>query len=429
VSACPKRMLVNTVNCDSSNRIQDRGETARNGAHQPIRAAILCDIAEEGWPSMDLVGDMLSRGLEEHCGLEVATTQVRPRMQRRLSRMGGPANGLAWNADRLMNRFADYPRWLRTNREHYDLFHIVDHSYSQLIHYLPRERTVVTCHDLDTFRCLLEPEREKRPVWFRAMCKRILAGFQTAAHVITVSAATRDELLQHHLFPEERITVIPNGVDSVCSAEPNPASDAAAAKLLGIADGIPLLLSVGSTIPRKRLDVLLRAFAKVRAEFPAARLVRVGGLTPEHEQLAKDLGVENAVTTVRFLDRETLAAVYRRAWLLLHTSDAEGFGLPVIEAMACGCPVVASDLPVLREAGGTAASYCRVADVNAWHDLVSQLLRQRFQRPGDWEARRRQALAWAKRFSWAENARQTAAIYERLCASPSSADQFRSNRP
>jgi glycosyltransferase involved in cell wall biosynthesis len=383
-------------------------------AYRPIRTAILCDLAEEGWPSMDLVGDMLSRNLAEHCSVAVAATQVRPAMKRRLTRIGGLKNGLPWNADRWMNRFRDYPRWLRANRGRYDLFHIVDHSYSQLIHDLPPGRTVVTCHDLDTFRCLVEPEREKRPAWFRAMARRILSGFQMAAHVIAVSETTRNELVRYRLVARERITVIPNGVDAACSPVPNRESDGAAAKLLGIADGIPLLLSVGSTIQRKRLDVLLRVFAKVRREFPEARLVRVGGLTPEQMRLAKDLGVEQSITVLRFLDRAILAAVYRRAWLLLHTADAEGFGLPVIEALACGCPVVASDLPVLREAGGTAAYYCAVAEPDVWSQMVCQLLRQRNQQPSDWEVWRQTALAWAAGFSWAENARQTAAIYQRL---------------
>jgi glycosyltransferase involved in cell wall biosynthesis len=422
-------MPVKTANCESGDRIQARVETARNGVSRPIRTAVLCDMAEEGWPSMDLVGDMLSQNLAEHCGLEVAATQVRPRMRRCFSRVGGLENGLAWNADRWMNRFVVYPRWLRANRHRYDLFHIVDHSYSQLIHYLPAGRTVVTCHDLDTFRCLLEPEREKRPAWFRAMSQRILAGLQKAAHVIAVSAATREELLRGRLVAEERVTVIPNGVDSACSPEPNPASDAAAAKILGIADDTPLLLSVSSTIPRKRLDLLLRVFAKIKNEFPAARLVRVGGLTVEHTRLATALGIENAIILAPYLDRATLAAVYRRAWLLLHTADAEGFGLPVIEAMACGCPVVASDLPVLREVGGTPTNYCSVGDLKTWPETVCRMLRERILLPAGWDFRRQQAVAWAGRFSWPENARQTAAIYRGLLDFPLSSDQFRKHRP
>jgi glycosyltransferase involved in cell wall biosynthesis len=407
-------MNAKTMDRESGSSSSDRVVITRERQRAPIRAAILCDFAEEGWPSMDLVGDMLSRNLAERGDLEVS--QVRPAMQRRFSR-AGVLKDMAWNADRLLNRFADYPRWARANRKRFDLFHIVDHSYSQLVHSLPPERTVVTCHDPDTFRCLLEPAREPRPAWFRAMAKRILTGMQMAAHVITVSAATRDELLRHGLIPAERMTVIPNGVEPSCSPEPNPASDEAAARLLGIADGTPILLNVGSTIPRKRLDVLLQVFAKVKEQIPDVRLVRVGGLTPQHMQIAKDLGIEDAVIIVRSLDRATLAAVYRRAWLLLQTSDAEGFGLPVIEAMACGCPVVASDIAVLHEAGGPATAYCGVAEIAAWRETVCRLLSERIQGSGDSELRRTQALEWSRRFSWAENARQTALVYKQVAAS------------
>ncbi len=406
-------MNAHTIDRESGSSSGDQAVMTPERPRSPIRAAILCDLAEEGWPSMDLVGDMLSRNLAGHADLEVV--QVRPAMQRRFSRLG-MLKGAAWNADRLWNRFADYPRWLRANRERFDLFHIVDHSYAQLVHYLPAERTVVTCHDLDTFRCLLEPEREPRPAWFRVMAKRILTGMQMAAHVITVSAATRDELLRHGLVPGERMTVIPNGVEPSCSPEPNVANDEAAARLLVVAPGTPLLLNVGSTMARKRLDVLLQVFAKVREQFPAARLVRVGGLTDQHMQLAKDLSIADAIIIVRSLDRATLAAVYRRSWLLLQTSDAEGFGLPVIEAMACGCPVTASDIPVLHEAGGTSTSYCGVADVAAWHATVCRLLSERIERPGEWELRRGRALDWAQRFSWAENARRTALVYQQVAA-------------
>jgi glycosyltransferase involved in cell wall biosynthesis len=135
-------------------------------------------------------------------------------------------------------------------------------------------------------------------------------------------------------------------------------------------------------------------------------------MTPEQRQLARDLKIENAVFELPTLTREVLAAVYRRAELLLHTADAEGFGLPLIEAMACGSPVVASDLPVLREVGGTAATYCPVAEVSAWKDTVVRLLGESTQRSSSWELRRRQAVARAGLFSWAESAQQTARIYK-----------------
>ena len=89
------------------------------------------------------------------------------------------------------------------------------------------------------------------------------------------------------------------------------------------------------------------------------------------------LGLEPHIIVLPFLERRVLAAVYRRAAVVLQPSDREGFGLPVAEAMACGTPVVASDLPPLREVGGAMASYCPVGDVEAWTSTVSELLDER----------------------------------------------------
>ena len=379
----------------------------------PLRVGIVCDFLEEGWPSMDLVGDMLTQCFQTQLARDVTAIQLRPAMRQRLTRIpfiGGQRTTRNW--ERLLNRFVDYPKWLRQNQRAVEVFHLVDHSYAQLIAALPEKRTVVTCHDLDTFRCLLEPQREARPAWFRAMTKRILDGFRKAARVITVSQSTRDELLRYDLLPPERISVIANGVHPSCTPSPDPAADVLAAGLMpdGVRDA-PWLLNVGSTAPRKRLDVLLRVFAEMRKEIPDARLVRVGGFTETQMKLIQELGLESAVVNLPFLERPVLAAVYRRATLLLHTAEAEGFGLPLIEAMACGCPVVASDLPVLREVGGAAACYCRVADISAWKQTTLELLQSRLANPSDWQLRRQAGLSWAGRFSWLENARKTAQIY------------------
>jgi glycosyltransferase involved in cell wall biosynthesis len=391
------------------------GETLSR--QQTVRVAIVCDLLEEQWPSMDLVGDMLSQQLSLDRPSQIAATQLHPPLRKRLSRLPGIGKGLGWNTDRLMNRFVDYPSWLRSKAHEFDLFHVVDHSYSQLLHALPPGRSVVTCHDLDTFRCVLEPERDRRPRWFRTMTQRILDGFKLATHVVAVSAATRDELLSYGLVPANRITVVSNGVHPSCSPAAHAPSDAAAARMLPALGEGPWLLNVGSTLPRKRLDVLLRVFASVRREVPGALLIRVGGLTDEHLRLAKELNIQESIVILPFLERDILAAVYRRATLLLHTAEAEGFGLPIVEAMACGCPVAASDLPVLREVGGSAASYCRVADVENWKETVVQLIAEQRQSASAWAVRRERSIAHAGKFSWAENASQTAAIYRKVMLS------------
>ena len=386
-----------------------------SAAARPIRVGVLCDFLEERWPSMDVVGEMISIHLAGVWSGRLSATRLVPQFHRRAMRMPGLGAKLAWNSDRFVNRFVDYPRWLRAQSAHYDLFHVVDHSYSQLLHVLPQGTAVVTCHDLDTFRCVLEPRVEPRPFWFRAMTRRILDGFLKAAHVLAVSEATRDQLLRYGLFPEPKITVVHNGVHRSFSAAPDPASDQSLAAMLPAAPGGErYLLNVGSSSPRKRLDVLLRVFAGVRRQMPAARLLRVGELTAEQQSLAESLGIAESIVALPFLEREVLAACYRRADLLLHTAEAEGFGLPLVEAMACGCPVVASDLPVLREVGKAEATYCPVGDVEAWTKSVIGLLQEKAVQPRLWEARREQALAQSAGFSWERNAGQTAAIYEEV---------------
>ncbi|WP_406701338.1 glycosyltransferase (plasmid) [Singulisphaera sp. Ch08] len=383
------------------------------------RLAIVCDFPEEGWPSMDLMGEMILTHLGQGHSDAFAATRVCPAYRHRLGRWPGTRRlGLARNADRVLNRFWDYPRALtqRVRRGEFDLFHLVDHSYAQLVHVIPAGRAVVTCHDLDTFRCLLEPEREPRPRWFRALARRTLAGLRAAAAVVCDSEATRNALLAHGLIHESRTRVVYLGRHPECSIDPDPVADAEAARLLGPFDrnGPPEIFHVGSTIPRKRIDVLLATFAAIQRAHPGARLIRAGGpLTSEQERQARELGVSDAVVSLPFCSRATLAAVYRRATLVMMPSDAEGFGLPVAEALACGAPLLASDLPVLREVGGEAPVYRPVADLPAWTEAALSLLAERSGSVA-WQARRDLGMAQASRFDWAYHAAQLTLIYREL---------------
>jgi glycosyltransferase involved in cell wall biosynthesis len=382
------------------------------------RVAVVCDLREENWHSMNLVADALIEGLESRHAGQFSAARVCPPLRRRFSRAGESA-GRRFNADRLFNRFLDYPRHVARRRPEFDLFHVVDHSYAQLVHRLPAERTVVTCHDLDTFRCLLDPEAEPRSRAFRAMTRCVLGGLRKAARVACASAHTRDELLAHGLLPPERVSVVYNGVSPVYAPAPDPTADAEAARLLaprGRVEGAPLdLLHVGSTVGRKRVDVLLRVFAGVRREFPRARLVRVGGaFTDAQLRLVEELRLGDSVVVLPFLEERVLAAVYRAAALLLQPSEREGFGLPVVEATASGLAVLASDLPVLREVGGTATTYRAAGDVEAWTQAAVELLGERLEDPARRAARQADGVAHASRFSWTEYARRMVSIYREL---------------
>jgi len=383
-----------------------------------IRVAIVADYLEEGWPSMDLVADMLMTHLAQSHAAEVAPTLVRPPMPRRLTRLPLAAVPQSDVLDRIAARQWDYPRALR-KLPPFDVYHVVDHSYAHLVAGLPPARTIVTCHDVDAFRSVLQPEDEWRSPTFRWMARRILSGLRSAAHVPCDSEATRDSLIALAGFPATQLSVIPNGADTAGWDAPDGLADLEAARLLGPRRPVELL-HVGSTIPRKRIDVLLDVFAAVRSARPEARLVRVGGpFTAEQRVRARELGIADAIVVLPFVDRATLAAVYRHATLALLPSEREGFGLPLVEALACGTPVVVSDIPVLREVAADAAEYCGLADVGAWSRTILALIAERDSAPGAWQARKARGVVRASQFSWATYTAAVVSIYRAI------ADQHR----
>ncbi len=359
-----------------------------------IRLAIISDFVEEGWPSMDLFAEMLLR--------ETGGCRLSPTYRRRLERI--PVLGrsrFARNTDRLLNRHFDLPRFLRDKVRQFDCFHVVDHSYAQVIHTLPAERTGVYCHDLDTFRCLLEPTKEPRPWWFRKMAQRILTGMQRAAVVFYSTFAVREQIERYGVIEPARLVHAPCGVSDEylvpSASEIDPNSE-------------PFLLHVGSCIPRKRIDVLLTVFAQLRQRHPNLRLVKIGGeWSNEQRQLLEQFQLGEWIEHHVGLDRRTLASYYQRAAVVLLPSEAEGFGLPVIEALACGAVVVASDFPVLREVGGEAVIYQPVGNIPAWVDCIDRLLKAPNLAPAI--AVRRQQAA---RFTWQAHAKTILSAYERL---------------
>jgi len=381
-----------------------------------MRIAILADYLEEGWPSMNLVADMLLQHLQQEHAATITPVLVRPPMPRRLSRGAPGESGRADTIDRVVARQWDYPRVASRLDSSFDVFHVIDHTYAHLVHSLPAGKTVVTCHDVDAFRSVLEPNAEPRSAPYRWMASRILSGLRAAAHVPCDSEATRDALVTLAEFPPSRLSVIANGIEATGWAEPGAHTDYEAARLLGPRGGLELL-HVGSTIPRKRIDVLLDVFAAVRARRPEARLVRVGGaFTAEQRVRARELGLLDGIAVLPFGDRATLGAVYRRATLALLPSEREGFGLPLVEALGCGTPVVASDIPVLREVGGDAVDYCAVGDVDGWRDAILRLIDERSSNPEQWRLRKERALARAGDFSWSRYAAAVVEVYRSVAA-------------
>ena len=198
-------------------------------------------------------------------------------------------------------------------------------------------------------------------------------------------------LAEQHLFPRVALAVNRGGTPSVALA-------------------LTAVASIALTLSGEFVTV----FRIMAALGPTVRLVRVGGpFTAEQAALIRDLNVRDVVV-LPFVDRSTLAAIYRRSALLLMPSEREGFGLPLVEALACGTSVVASDIPALREVGGDAVTYCQVGEVDEWCRAIRALLDERARRPGEWAARRALGVSRADAFSWSKYAGEIAALYEQM---------------
>ena len=358
-----------------------------NAPSPRLRWAVLQDFREEGWHSMDLYAEQVVKNLGKS-GLAAveavaAAVDYRPRTVR-IPILG--TTHVAHNVDRMLNRHWDYGRYVKrfARLEPSDVYHVVDHSYAHILLDLPsgRARTLVTCHDIDAFRCLVDAATDPRPWWFRGFAQRTLAGLRKADLVACVSESTRTAMLGASLVPASRLHVVPNGIDEAFGGARDLAAEHRLDSLLGTLcpdyrSCWPELVHVGATISRKRIDVLIEVAAAIQRLYPRMRLWKVGGrLQPGQVERARGLGVWESIVELPFMAASELAALYRRADLVLQTSDSEGFGLPVAEATACGTPVLASDIEVLREVGGEAASYCQVGDVEAWTAAALMLLKE-----------------------------------------------------
>ena len=369
---------------------------------------------------MDLVAEELWRELTTSHRNSFEVYRLRPPFVKRFGWFNGHARSSAASiADRLLNRFVDYPRFLKVRRKEFDLFHLIDHSYSHLAQILAPRPALVTCHDTDAFRCILEKQSGNRSRLLRRITQSVLMGFRSAAAVACDSAATRDQVLRYDLISAERLSVNRNGVARCFNPHPDLSAEAELSRLLGSCEPRRAeILHVGSTIPRKRVDVLLRSFAAVARELPAARLIKVGGaFTAAQRELIRELSLpRDSVAVLPFVNGEGLAALYRRATIAVLPSESEGFGLPALEALACGTPAVLSDIPVFHEIAGDAATFCRVGDIDAWARAIFDLIRERETQPQEFRERRADGIRWAGQFTWEMYARRAASLYQTLLA-------------
>ena len=231
----------------------------------------------------------------------------------------------------------------------------------------PLPPSLVTVHDLAQFRL-----PELFPAWKRALGGVVLrAAVSRARRVVADSRFTRDDLAARFPAAAAKMEVVHLGVGGdITASAPSPAARARVAALA------PFLLVVGNQKPHKNLGAALQVLARLRAERPGLRLVVAGRHYPGDEPLAaraRGLGVEDAVVDLGGVDDDLLRALYGSAECLLFPSYFEGFGLPVLEAMAWGLPVAASNRASIPEAVGDAGLMADPDDWDAMADAVRSL--------------------------------------------------------
>lgn len=267
---------------------------------------------------------------------------------------------------------------------------------------------IVTVHDAAT---LVEPETYPRR-GRRFHRQGFAAAARRADLVIAPTHAAAAEIVDRTAIEAERIRVIPHGVSH---REVSPGAVETTRATLGLGD-TPYVLWVGTLEPRKNLPLLLSAFRAVVRAGLREHLVIVGpdgwrGGPRAVAAASEALGDRVHFTGAIRADR--LTALYHGASLFAFPSIHEGFGLPLLEAMAQGVPVLCSDIPVLREVGATAAEYAPPNDVPAWGDALVGLLR-------DGPARVRMAAesrVWAAQFTWERSVHETRGCYRDVLSS------------
>ena len=233
-----------------------------------------------------------------------------------------------------------------------------------------------------------------------------------ADRLIAISQASADDIVDKLHVPRDRVDLTLLGHRRGLTATPLPEAELRQKLKLGTG---PYVLMVGGRKPHKNVDGLLRGFARVRAAVPDARLVLAGNPTstePGLRALATELSLDDHVRFLEFVDAAELEGLYAAASLFVLPSHNEGFGLPVLEAMARGVPVACSGVSALPEVGGDAARYFDPRSPTEIGAVIADVL-------GDGEARRRMADAGRRHaagMTWTATAEATLESYGRALA-------------
>jgi glycosyltransferase involved in cell wall biosynthesis len=306
--------------------------------------------------------------------------------------------------DTPIYNFLEQLRVARASR-HSDLLH-VPHFNAPLLH---RRPLIVSIMDVIHLTSPAYRNNWSTFVYARPMLNAVA---RKADHIVTVSSFSKREITDVLGISASRITVIPCGVGKEFNPDSVPLTPEETKHILGIQN--PFLLYVGNLKPHKNVPALLRAFAELRDNKELRHsLLIIGDDARWKPSVVKEcvrLGIQDRVVLLPLVSQKLLPRIYASADVVVMPSTVEGFGLPVLEAMACGTPVVASRAASLPEVAGDAALYF---DPVRPEELASQIERVLQSRELQTSLRNR-GIQRAKQFSWKRSALQHLELYKQL---------------
>ncbi|MBN1446040.1 MAG: glycosyltransferase family 4 protein [Candidatus Omnitrophica bacterium] len=281
----------------------------------------------------------------------------------------------------------------------------VFHSISaQEMPYFRKIKTVYSIYDL---AC------EVNPSWYKdKWYSYVRQSAMRADIIITTSFATKKDIVDMYGIAPDRIKVIYLGVNNNLFNAASPLMKNDLNKKYGLPERF--ILNVSTSVKRKNIPMLLDVYAQLLKKGIKEKLVIVAGsrsVKDEIKDIIKSGNMENHVLCLSEIPTEELAYLYRKAVLFVFPSLYEGFGLPVVEAMACGCPVIVSNVSSLSEVGGSAVVAVDPYNKEDMTGKIEQVIIDGNLR----ENMRAKGLERAKLFRWEKTAAETIAVYEEVC--------------
>lgn len=308
-------------------------------------------------------------------------------------------------------RFWRFPQLVQQQKA--DIYHILDHSEAHITYGLKKlgKPVAVTCHDLINFYYKDNLQGSVTlPFISHNMWLHAVKGMKQADAVVTVSSMTAKDATKILDIEPGRISVAPNAVEAIFNPLPQEQIDKFRHQS-GISPDTLCLLNVGSNHPRKNIDTVLKVIDTLKQQGVSVHLLKAGAdFNEEQKVFISNQNLENNISYLGKPDKSNLIQIYNAADILIAPSLHEGFGITLLEAMACGTPVITANVSAMPEVVGDAGILVEPLDYQSMADAVVNIQKDSSFRQQLIE----KALTRVKQFTWESTSEKIAQVYEEL---------------